>query len=623
MIGKMKSNISLKDTIEYNIKEHSEIVSINNVFGDNWKEIEMQMLTRQKLYEGRAQNLTAHIFLSPSIADGKKLTLLDWKEIAQSFLEKARLTGHQSIAFLHQDKEHSHLHIVVNRIDENGCLYRHKNELALSQRLGDEIAKERGMIRAAEIMRERQLAKRAGIKISDAQGSIEKIRRDLHDSAKQSFNGEKVFVPGKYFKNLEAKGYKVKVYFKRPVEGILTTEVSGYSIGRKGERLIRASTLGREFSLERLANVANQNWKQQTSEMRLLKTKVEEILNKSFLESLESRKSFDPQKYFEAIRSHGCPVKEYFSKDTGSVRGYGIEIGKMVFNSSEIGADFTLTYLKKRTAELVAQNGRTQIAKEVPENPVKKYFPELNGTLDKGKVEKASKELTRAIDLVKIEMDLKELTSGHRYKHYIDFIKAIEERGYHIHLRYDLGKLSGYTIHKGIEHYHDWEIDKGQFQLSKLIKGGMFRNFQTEITTEIFEKNTPAVNGTSLENIPEVTSSTVTEIKNTPEADNFLHIIRQSEKREGLERARIRQKIAKELATLMRDFIKKGQTFSIENYFSRLKAEGFDVIKHNNKESGLLRGYSLAKYGFSFHASEVGKVFTLKSIGEIHMQSPK
>ncbi len=31
MIGKMKSNISIKDTLAYNIKEASEVISINNL----------------------------------------------------------------------------------------------------------------------------------------------------------------------------------------------------------------------------------------------------------------------------------------------------------------------------------------------------------------------------------------------------------------------------------------------------------------------------------------------------------------------------------------------------------------------------------------------------------------
>src|SRR5882672_7204249 len=150
MIAKMKSNLSAKETLLYNDKENSEIIFISNLTGENRQEVEMQMAARQKLFEGRAKNLIAHIMISPSIEDGKKLTRLDWKEIGNSFLQKANLSSYQSIAYLHKDKEHFHLHIVANRIDQHGKIYRNGNELVMSQRIGDEIARERGMKRAAE-----------------------------------------------------------------------------------------------------------------------------------------------------------------------------------------------------------------------------------------------------------------------------------------------------------------------------------------------------------------------------------------------------------------------------------------------------------------------------------------
>ncbi len=473
MIGKMKSNISLKDTLDYNIKEHSGIISINNVFGENWKEIEMQMLARQKLYEGRAQNLTAHIFLSPSIEDGKKITLLDWKEISHSFLEKAGITTHQSIAFLHQDKEHFHLHIVVNRIDENGNLYRHKNELALSQRLGDEIAKERNMIRASVVRKERQLAKRMGVNISGMQGSIEKMRKDAREAAKTSFISQNVFTPQKYFESLEAKGYKVKVYFRKTPDGI-----SGYALAKKGERLVKASTLGSEFTIQRLTDSFDQDSNDKSIKIGLVKNQIENILNESFTESIKGQKNFDPLKYFDIIRSKGCHVKEHFKDDTRTLRGYGIEKDGVFSNSSEIGSEFTLTSLKKRATELIGQHNQVQGESAfVRQN---KYFPGSEGKLNKHIEENVSKELIRTIDLVKIETDLKELTSGHRYKSCNEFIHAIEEKGYHVHLRYDQGKLSGYAVHKGTEHYLDKEIGNGKFSLAQLIGEGLFKENRSQ-----------------------------------------------------------------------------------------------------------------------------------------------
>lgn len=615
MIGKMKSNISLKDTLDYNIKEHSEIISINNVFGDNWKEIERQMLTRQTLYDGRAQNLTAHIFLSPGIADGKKLTRLDWKEIAQSFLEKASLTEHQSIAFLHQDKEHFHLHIVANRIDEKGNLYRHKNELALSQRLGDEIAKERGMIRAAEIMRERRLAKRLGIIISDVQGSIEKIRKDAYDSAKASFNNENVFVAKKYFENLEAKGYKVKVNFKKSSDGVVTTEISGYSVGRKGERLIKASTLGSEFTLEKLAKGVNQNWEQESAKVSQLKNKAENILIESFAESRKDQMGFDPQNYFEVIRSKGYPVKEYLHNETGNLRGYGIEIEGILFNSSEIGTDFTLTNLKKRATELIQQNAQTQVINNVAVDLLSKYSSEPKEISEKKNEANVCEELIRSTDLVKIDSDLKELTSGHRYKSHNEFISAVEDRGYRVHLRYNLGQLAGLVIHKGTEHYQDKEIGNGKYNLDNLIATGLFKIPEIKYQSQgSIGKNTSVKTQD-----PDSPNESKSESNMPPDPQNdvnalFLDIESRRKRDREKEKEYVRKQIASEVLRHARQNVQEHKSFEASKFLARLKENGFEVIEHRLPATGILRGYSVKKYGSTFQASELGKDFTLTSL---------
>ena len=616
MIGKMKSNISIKDTLGYNIKEHSEIISINNVFGENWKEIEMQMLTRQKLYEGRAQNLTAHIFLSPSIEDGKKLSLLDWKEIAHSFLEKAGITTHQSIAFLHQDKEHFHLHIVVNRIDENGNLYRHKNELALSQRLGDEIAKERSMIRASVVRKERQLAKRMGVKISGMQGSIEKMRKDARDAGKTSFNSENVFTAQKYFESLEAKGYKVKVYF-----GKTPDKISGYALAKKGERVVKGSTLGSEFTIQRLTDGFDQNSNDKSIKIGLVKNQIENILNESFTESIKDQKNFDPLKYFEVIRSKGCHVKEHLKDDTRKLRGYGIEKGGAFFNSSEIGSEFTLTSLKKRATELIGQH--SQVQGESAFVTESKYFPGSNGTPNKHIEENVSKELIRVIDLVKIETDVKELTSGHRYKSYNEFINAIEEKGYHVHLLYDQGKLSGYAVHKGTEHYLDKEIGNGKFSLAQLIGEGLFKepeaktNKRAEMPIRDIHIIKTEDQGSHLKTNP---PSNVT----NPSSEAHIHFLeRESKKKKELEKEAARKRIASEILTHAKESILENKSFDAVKFLNRLRGNGFDVIEHRFADTGILRGYSVQKYGHTFQASEIGKGFTLSSLQKLELDLAK
>ena len=88
MIAKMKSNISVGETIGYNLKEESQVISTYNLEGEHVQDYVEQMRMTQGLFEGRAKNLTAHIILSPSIEDGKGLTLKDWKGIANDYLTR-------------------------------------------------------------------------------------------------------------------------------------------------------------------------------------------------------------------------------------------------------------------------------------------------------------------------------------------------------------------------------------------------------------------------------------------------------------------------------------------------------------------------------------------------------
>ncbi|MBS1508563.1 MAG: relaxase/mobilization nuclease domain-containing protein [Bacteroidetes bacterium] len=605
MIAKMKSNLSVEETLLYNDREKSEIISIKNLVGENFRDVEKQMAMRQKLFAGRAKNLTAHIIISPSIDDGKRQTRLDWKEIGDSFLKKAELNSYQSIAYLHKDKEHFHLHIVVNRIDPNGKIFRHKNELALSQRLGDEIAIERGLKRASEIRRQRRLG-RDESKINPEVGIVAQIRKVASKASVLAFVSGK-FDQKKYFECIKGEGLEVRLFFKKDSD-----EVRGYAIGKKGERLINASQIGSEFTLRRL--------KQGTDDSKLsvefFNSKIRDVIETSFQKTIMDKKRFEPQLFLNELRSTGHVIKEYYNKDTGKLRGYGFEIDQKIINSSEIGSEFTLTNLKRKFEQNTLSNKQRSACSKVNE-------PKLEPGLHHNLEEDISKELRRAIDIRLLSSELHDLTSGHRYRSQDDFIKAVEEKGYHVHLRYDQGSLSGFTLHKGTEHYHDHEISNGEFQIHQLIKQGTFKNFHPETIDKTPQTTSAIITGTSLEDTSTGQSPVYVETQNVSN-DIFLHFVkRESKKKRDSERERIRQIIAKELARHIQIFYEKGLSFGVEKYLDGLQADGYKITRHFNKENSSIRGYNLEKYGFNFHASEVGREFTLKYLGGSSIQTKK
>ena len=401
----------------------------------------------------------------------------------------------------------------------------------------------------------------------------------------------------------------MRLFFKKDHENKTTNELRGYAIGRKGEHFINASQIGSEFTLRRLRQEAPILSSQSLNRNEQIKDSIRKDLQRCFDKMVKNEVRFDPHQFLNEVRLIRNPVTEYHNKDTGKLRGYAIEKDGITFNASEIGSEFTLTNLQKRFNEMVSSVNPT---KKVSERKTKQktlyeeFHPDPNDQI--------SKELKREIDLTLISSDLKNLTSGHKYQSHHEFIKAVEEKGYHVHLRYDKGSLAGYTVHKGTEHYHDKEIDNGKFSLDQLTKNGMFiprtvRKFEevTKIQTEKSEADLPTQNKSASNDQPI-----------NPAIRLFAEQEARNEKES--ERERIRKIIASELRTHLHSIYNGVQPLNLEKFFARLVGDGYEVTRHFNKETGSLRGYSLKKYGFDFHASEIGKEFTLKSLEETHLK---
>jgi hypothetical protein len=226
--------------------------------------------------------------------------------------------------------------------------------------------------------------------------------------------------------------------------------------------------------------------------------------------------------------------------------------------------------------------------------------------------------LSRDVEAELIKVDLRELTSGRRYNSYNNFIEAVEGRGYHVHLRYDNGLLSGYTIHKGTEHFHDKEVADGKFSLNELRKRGVFqvqevaRSVSMEFQTSLVSEMESVVERSS---VPKRNTSESLNQRDVTKNNQVFDELDLKKKRER-EKQRAKDAIARELAKLIHSFKTVDQPFDAEKYLAKLQANNFEVIRHYNSKTNALRGYSLRKLGFIFPASEIGGEFTLKSLEE-------
>ncbi|QBK74895.1 relaxase/mobilization nuclease domain-containing protein [Myroides odoratimimus] len=142
MIAKAKSCIGGTALFNYVIdsKKGYELLR-NNLSGETPKDMfqAMQILQNQN---SRCKNNTISAVISPTIADSQKMNDRDLRTLAVEFLLGLKIdpTKAQYIAFVHTEKEHKHIHIIANRIDENGKALKDNYIGFEAQRVAHEIA---------------------------------------------------------------------------------------------------------------------------------------------------------------------------------------------------------------------------------------------------------------------------------------------------------------------------------------------------------------------------------------------------------------------------------------------------------------------------------------------------
>lgn len=125
----------------------------NGLSGEKPTEILQEMKIIQDLNQ-RAEKKTFSMVLSPEKEEGKKLSDKQLREITKDFMKKLGVDPEkqQYIAFVHTEKSHKHIHIIANRVQENGKLINDNHIGKRAQWAGHEVAKERGLTSAKEKM---------------------------------------------------------------------------------------------------------------------------------------------------------------------------------------------------------------------------------------------------------------------------------------------------------------------------------------------------------------------------------------------------------------------------------------------------------------------------------------
>ena len=156
MIGKGHSISRTRESISYgwNQDKDAEVVLKEFLAGDTPQEIaeEFKIIQSQN---NRCINNTLSFVVSPTIEDGKNMTRKDLGEIAKRFLKEMNLKNHQAISFVHRDKEHTHIHIYVNRISMTGETFKDNFIGKRCQIAADNVDREMGLTRVREVQQAR------------------------------------------------------------------------------------------------------------------------------------------------------------------------------------------------------------------------------------------------------------------------------------------------------------------------------------------------------------------------------------------------------------------------------------------------------------------------------------
>ena len=146
MIAKIKKGSGFKGVINYILdpKKGTELIDSSGVRTDGVSHIIQSFIDQTEL-NPRVSKVVGHISLSFSAQDSPKLSNEWMTKVAHEYMEKMGIKDTQYIIGRHFDKEHPHVHIAFNRIDNNGKTISDRNDRFRSEKICKELTAKYGL----------------------------------------------------------------------------------------------------------------------------------------------------------------------------------------------------------------------------------------------------------------------------------------------------------------------------------------------------------------------------------------------------------------------------------------------------------------------------------------------
>ena len=142
MIAKAVKGKGFRGVLEYCLRQEKGYLLESNMAGSSPRELAKEFGEIRKL-RPNLNGTVSHV--SIALPAGESLSDKQWKDVAQKYLAHMGFENSQFVAVRHTDRDHQHMHLVINRVTMGGNVVSDSNNYRRQEKLMRELEKEYGL----------------------------------------------------------------------------------------------------------------------------------------------------------------------------------------------------------------------------------------------------------------------------------------------------------------------------------------------------------------------------------------------------------------------------------------------------------------------------------------------
>lgn len=300
MIGKVMKRAAFNGCVRYVMnKEEAKLLSFDGVLLGSLESI-VQSFHTQRLMKPKIKHPVGHIALSYSIEDKDRLSDGAMVTLAKEYMEGMNIRDTQYILVRHFDNGIPHVHLVYNRIDNNGKTILDKNDRYRNEAVCKKLKDKYGLTygKGKEKVKQHKLRGK------------DKTKYQVYNAVKGALDKSKNWTD--FNRLLKEKGIEIVFKYKGQ-----TSEVQGISF-TAGTVSFKGSDLDRSFSYSKIDKLLQERQLKQKAEQRQTNQPGDKPSNQSANERTTQRTtSIQPSQ--EADKNNAALLSNSDSWGTGFI----------------------------------------------------------------------------------------------------------------------------------------------------------------------------------------------------------------------------------------------------------------------------------------------------------------